>query len=133
MIPTEGYVNAAESTNSKALAYVVGLLAEDERRHHRQFTDLARSLKVEAELSGAEPVIPRLDFDRADRETVLGLTRELIANEKKDAAELKRLRKELGDVEHTTLWALVVETMQADTAKHLSILRFVEKHLIARR
>jgi hypothetical protein len=112
---------------------VIGLLVEDERRHHRHFIDLAQSLKVDAELGGAEPTVPNLDFRQADPEAVLDLTRELIASEERDAAELKRLRKDLRDVEDTTLWALLVDTMQLDTAKHLTILHFVERQVKARR
>lgn len=124
----DGYVTAAKQTDSKALAYLIGLLVEDERRHHRQFNDLARSLVTDARLGREDPAVPRLDFQRADREAVLELTRALIANERQDAEELKRLRKELRDVEDTTLWALLVETMRLDTEKHLAILEFVEKH-----
>ncbi len=128
-----GYVQAAERTDSKALAYVIGLLAEDERRHHRQFADLAASLKVQAELSSDDPVVPYLDFHHADTDVVLELTRRLIDNEERDAVELKRLRKELRDFEDTTLWSLLVETMQLDTAKHLTMLKFVEQHAKTRR
>ena len=85
----ESYVQAAEKTDSRAFAYVVALLVEDERRHHRQFIELASSLKSEAELSGVEPAIPRLDFDRGDQKAMLDLTRRLVANEEKDAAELE--------------------------------------------
>jgi rubrerythrin len=124
----DGYLAAAESSNSKAFAYVVGMLVDDERRHHRYFSDLAKSLKADAELGGEEPVVPHLDFHHADREALLELTRQLIANEETDAVELKRLRKEMRDLEDTTLWALLVDTMQLDTAKHLTLLRFVERH-----
>ena len=122
------YVHLAETTDSKALAYVIRLLLDDERRHHSQFAELAASLKSEAELRAADPVIPRLDFDRADRDVALEVTRRLLANEEADAVELKRLRKDLRDVEDTTLWALLVETMQRDTEKHMAVLRFVEDH-----
>ena len=128
----DGYLQAAARTESKALAYVIGLLVEDERRHHRQFSELAASLKAEAELRGEEPVVPRLDFRSADRDAILELTRGLLANEENDALELKRLRKDLRDVEDTTLWALLVDTMQIDTAKHIAILKFVERHAKAR-
>ncbi|MGE0306548.1 MAG: hypothetical protein AB7Q27_12380 [Acidimicrobiia bacterium] len=122
------YLTEASNTESKALAYLIGLLVDDERRHHRLFLDLAKSLKLDAELSGGDPAIPRLDFQHADRDVVLDVTRRLIANEEADAAELKRLRKDMRDLEDTTLWALLVDTMQLDTAKHLTILHFVEKH-----
>ena len=124
----EEYVQAAEQTGSKALAYVVDLLVDDERRHHRHFAELAASLKSEAELRFEDPVIPRLDFHRVDAEQVLEVTRRLVAEERADLAALKRLRRQLRDVEDTTLWALLVDVMQHDTAKHVAILEFVEQH-----
>jgi hypothetical protein len=122
------YVETAGGTQSKALAYLVGMLVADERRHHRQFADLASSLKSEAEFSATEPVVPRMDFDHEDRDALLEVTRRLLAHEETDAKELKRLRRELRDVEDTTLWGLLVDVMQRDTDKHIAILRFVELH-----
>jgi len=127
------YVDACSQTESKALAYVIGLLLDDERRHHRQFSELAATLKSEAELRPDDPVVPRLDMHRVDRDKVLSVTQRLLAMEKSDADDLKRLRRELRDVEDTTLWALLVENMQSDTAKHIAMLEFVERHTNARR
>jgi len=130
----EEYARLAEATESKALAYVVNLLLEDERRHHRLFTELAESLKHEADLVAEEPVVPRMDFHRADRAAVLDVTGRLLAREREDARELKQLRKELRDYEDTTLWSLLVELMQRDTDKHIAMLRFAQhstKHPIA--
>ena len=124
----EAYLDAAKDTDSKAFAYVVNLLADDERRHHRFFNEIAQSLRADVEMRGEEPEVPHLDLRRADRERVRGLTKELLDNEEHDAAELKRLRKEMKDFEDTTLWSLLVEVMQHDTAKHQAILKFVEKH-----
>ena len=122
------YVDTAEGTDSKAFEYVIKLLVEDELRHHRMFNELAASLKSEAELSAEDPVIPRLDFDRIERTELLRMTRDLLAHERDDAAELKRLRKELRDVEDTTLWGLLVDIMARDTEKHIAILKFVVDH-----
>ena len=122
------YVATAESTDSKALSFLIGMLVDDERRHHRSFEALASSLKSEAELSGAEPVVPRLDLHLVDRDELLDVTRRLLDHEKADAKELKRLAKELRDVQDTTLWGLLVEVMLRDTEKHIAILRFVESH-----
>lgn len=124
----EEYVATAAGTQSKALAYLVNLLVEDEHRHHRFFNDLASSLKSEAELSGVEPVIPRLDLRLVDSADLLATTRRLLDHERSDAAELKRLHKELRDLQDTTLWGLLVEVMQRDTEKHIAILRFVADH-----
>lgn len=122
------YVETAKGTESKAFEYLINLLVEDERRHHRMFNELASSLKSEAELSDTEPEIPRLDLDRIERTELLRMTNDLLAHERKDAAELKRLRKELRDLEDTTLWGLLVDIMARDTEKHIAILKFVVDH-----
>ena len=125
------YVQAAAATQSKALAYLVEILMEDERRHHRWFAELASSLEADASFSGTEPAVPRMDFHRADRIAVRGVTDRLLDHEKADEQELKRLQKELKDVSGTTLWGLLVELMQRDTDKHIAVLTFVRKHLTA--
>jgi hypothetical protein len=122
------YATAAEATDSKAFAYLVNLLIDDERRHHETFEALAESLKTEAELGGEQPEIPYLDLDRADRGFVRELSERLLEREKQDAEELKRLHKDLRDVKDTTLWDLLVSNMRRDTDKHIEILDFVLRH-----
>jgi len=122
------YATIAETTDSKALKYVIDLLLDDERRHHRFFDDLASSLKSEAEFSAEGPVVPRLDLDRVGRAELRQTTDRLLENERDDLEELQRLRKELHDVKDTTLWGLLVDIMLRDTEKHIAILRFVEQH-----
>ena len=121
----QDYVAAAEETDSKAFAYLVNLLLDDERRHHGTFAALASSLKTEAELGGEEPEIPYLDLDRADRAQVRELTERLLQREREDAEELKRLHRQLKDVRNTSLWDLLVSNMRRDTDKHIEILDFV--------
>jgi rubrerythrin len=125
------YAQAASATQSKALAYLVEILMEDERRHHRWFAELASSLEADASFSGAEPVVPRMDFHRSNRVAVRDVTNRLLEHEEADEKELQRLQKELRDVSGTTLWGLLVELMQRDTDKHIAVLKFVKKHLNA--
>jgi len=122
------YQQAASYSGSAAFRYLASLIVEDEIRHHRMFEDLAQALRTDAELRSESPRIPRLDQWGDDRERVVGLTEELIAEEERDAAELHRLAKELRDVKDTTMWALLVRLMEMDTEKHLEILKFVRKH-----
>ena len=124
----ETYVAAAEATDSKALAYVVKLLIDDERRHHMLFTELADSLKHDAEFHSGDPTIPRLDFNRVNGPAVRELTDQLIDREQADLQELKKLQKDIRDIKDTTLWSLLVELMQRDTDKHIAMLRFVQQH-----
>jgi rubrerythrin len=121
------YVLAAKETNSRALAYLVDLLIQDERRHHRIFIDMAASLKAEAELNEEGPVVPRVDFDRANASAVIDVTDRLLANEKDDLRELKRIKQMMGSVEGTTLWTLLIDIMERDTDKHIAILRFANR------
>jgi rubrerythrin len=123
------YAQAATATQSKALAYLVEILMEDERRHHRWFAELASSLETDASFSGAEPAVPWMDFHRADRVAVRNVTDRLLDHETADEHELNRLQQELLKVNGTALWALLVELMQRDTDKHIAVLTFVKKHL----
>jgi len=117
----EDYVDAARSTDSQALGYLVDLLIDDEKRHHRMFLDLAKSLRSEAELATDAPV-PRLDFDRHNASAVVEVAQRLLDNEHEDVRELKRLRKVLKDVEDTTVWGILVDPMIRDTQKHIAVL-----------
>ncbi len=122
------YAEVAERTDSKAFRYLVKLLIDDEIRHHRLFSELADSLETEALMGGGQPDIPYIDFERAERASVLQGAKDLLENEKRDLDELKRLQRELRDVKDTTLWGLMVELMQRDTEKHIAILKFVREH-----
>ncbi len=122
------YAEVAERTDSKAFRYLVKLLIDDENRHHRLFSELADSLETEALMGGGQPDIPYIDFERAERASVLQGAKDLLENEKRDLDELKRLQRELRDVKDTTLWGLMVELMQRDTEKHIAILNFVREH-----
>jgi rubrerythrin len=124
----EQYSTVAKETPSKAFQYLVNLLIEEEIRHHKIFSELAESLKDEALAGGRNAIIPTLDFDRANHDAVLDATQRLLANEQKDARDLKGLRRSLRDVKDTSLWSLLVELMERDTQKHIAILTFVRKH-----
>jgi rubrerythrin len=124
----EQYVSVAEQSESKAFRYLVNLLIEDERRHHRLFMEIADSIKTEALTGEEDAKVPGVDFYRADRTKTLESTMVLLKNEQDDEVELKRLKRLLKDVKDVTLWSLLVELMQLDTKKHIAILRFVRKH-----
>ncbi|HUZ09153.1 MAG TPA: hypothetical protein VMU76_03200 [Acidimicrobiales bacterium] len=124
----ETYSAIARETQSKAFGYLVNLLLEDEIRHHRMFTELAGSLKSEAELGGKAPSVPHMDLAQADSAAVLEATGHLIEQEEQDARELHKLQRELRDVKDTTLWSLLVDLMERDTEKHIALLKFVKKH-----
>jgi hypothetical protein len=124
----EEYAFAAEHTDSRALSYVMRILLDDEQRHHRWFQELASSVRISASMSGEDLPVPELDPGGFNDTAVQALVQRMVDNEKDDARELKRLRKQLRDFEDTTLWTLLVDLIELDTEKHLRILHFVQKH-----
>ena len=119
----EQYQSAAERTGSAALHYLVNLLLEDEESNHRMFGELARALRDEIELS-PNPTVPRLDFDRRNAAPVVGVAEKLLANERSDVRDLKRLRKLMRDVADTTPLGLLVELLIRATQNRTAVLKF---------
>ena len=116
---------AEDPAGAPAFRYLAGLVLADERRHHQLFNDLAESIRQLAELRLDDEPIPSLQGLKADRERIMAATERLLGVERADAKELKHLAKNLKVVRDTTLWVLLLELMQDDTAKHIKILRFI--------
>lgn len=119
------YESLAEATQDRAARYLVSLIMEDERRHHRLLVEMATAMAWET-LDPAAMGTPPLGW-ALDPELVAA-TRRLREYEERDRKELERLRKELKPFEETTLWALIVDLLLLDTQKHATILRFIERH-----
>jgi rubrerythrin len=122
------YQHVAETADSPAFTYLVGLIVDDEKRHHQLFRELASALRSDAELRSDPPAVPRLNGWGRDSRLVAELSEQMIDQERQDLKELSRLEHELKDVKETTLWHLLVKTMQADTNKHIEILDFIRRN-----
>lgn len=126
------YRRIAQTSSSPALRYLVTLICDDEVRHHEVFRQLADALKADVEAQSEDPEIPRLGH-WGDTTEVLEVTDRLLAEERTDRERLRKLAHELAEVYDTTLWGLLVELMEMDTAKHVKILEFVRSHVRGRR
>jgi rubrerythrin len=121
------YREVAAASSSKAFRYLSDLIIEDEIRHHRIFRDLAAALKNDVEIDPEETAIPNIGDWGHDAATVLRLTETLLANERNDAKELRRLVTHLKGLKQESLWQLLVKLMEMDTAKHIEILKFIKR------
>ena len=121
---------AEESTAGAAVQYLVRLILEDEKRHHRVFAEMANELKSFVWEVEVEPRVPAMS-PRPDP-ALLDETRRLLAFEKADAKELRRLRKALRHSLNSSLHPLLVDLMLHDTAKHIAILKHIRTHLTRR-
>jgi hypothetical protein len=122
------YEQYAESSASPAVRYLVDLIMDDERRHHRVLEELANAIAWGWSGNSPDSAVPDLPVGRGGDVELRRRTLALLAEENKDHAELKRLRKQLGAYADSTLWALLVDLMILDTEKHARILDFIAKH-----
>lgn len=120
------YEELAKSTSNKAVQYLVGLILDDERRHHRLLADVANAMAWDSLNSSDVSAAPNLP-PRVDR-LLLEHTRKLRRAEREDHRQLRELRRRLRPFADTTMWALIVDMMVLDTEKHMAILRFIERH-----
>jgi len=120
------YETLAAGSDNEMAAYVIGLILEDERRHHRLLAEVANaaawSNTSRAPEGATPPVLGGIDGE------LLAQTRRLLAAEQKDERALRRIRRKMKPFADTTLWALVIDMMILDTKKHATMLRFLEQH-----
>lgn len=121
------YARAAQEVEAPDLRFLVDLILEDERRHHRLFQEMAAALQGVREWRTTSPAVPGLSR-RPLPDEVRKLTERFLAAERDDRRQLRALGRRLRPVADTTLWALLVDLMLLDTEKHLRILGFIEEH-----
>lgn len=126
----ERYQRFAEEAASPAVRYLVKLIIDDERKHHRLLAEVANTVAWGWSANSPAEATPEL-FPHEDpaQGPLAQETKELLASEERDRTELRRLRKELRRYEDTTLWALIIELMMLDCEKHALMLRFISRHL----
>jgi rubrerythrin len=121
------YQRVAETSSADAsVRYLVRLILDDEVRHHRVFDEMANGLKSFVWEVDIEPRVP--DMSPRPDPALLEETHRLLAFEKEDARELRRLRKALKHSPRSSLHPLLVDLMLHDTKKHIAIL----EHIVSR-
>jgi hypothetical protein len=120
------YRKLAAEADNPGIRYLAGLVLEDEERHHRVLDEMTNSLRSEVDELDLRPSTPWLATG-TDPEWH-SLTGELLAFERQDAKDLRRLRKRLRRSPRSSLLPLVARMLALDTAKHIEILRFIRAH-----
>lgn len=123
------YQDYAENSPSELGRYLVRLICDDEARHHRVLIEMANAIAWQDASRSPDPAMPPLPVSAAGDAALRQATAALLAAERRDRRELRRLAGELRPFRDTTAWALVVDLMRADTEKHIRILRFLLDHV----
>ncbi len=119
------YERFAREAPSPVTRYLVNLIIEDERRHHQVLAEIAHTIAW-GTLANVRPALPRM-VEGAGDEDLIKETKEMLASEKQDRAELKRLRRRLRSYTGT-IWPFLIDLMLLDTDKHTRILRYILRH-----
>ena len=121
------YERVGTDSEAAFIRYLAGLILDDERRHHRLLTEMMNRLDSDAALRELPQSTPRVEKTRSPE--LRRLTKELLRSERRDARELRELKRDLKSRRDTTLFGLLVDLMELDTKKHLQILKFIRAHL----
>jgi hypothetical protein len=109
------------------VAYLLGLIMEDERRHHRLFEEWCNALRGIAQFRPVDPQVP--DLVKTERpDEVVATVRTFLDAERADMKDLDRMKKMVRDVRSATLWDVLLDVMELDTRKHIALLSFLERH-----
>lgn len=120
------YERFAERPESPVAQYLVRLILDEERRHHRILEELANTIAWEPVGDGAGPSLPIASTRSGYDGEFLAETRDLLRQELRDRKELLRLQRRLRSYGDVHFWGLLIELMRLDTEKHISILRFLK-------
>lgn len=123
----EAYEHLADTLDDPGICYLLRLILDDEHRHHRLWEEMAEAARTEFGSPDGTPPAPRADAARGT--DLLEQTRRFLDIEREDAERLRELRRKLKPVRDDTLWHLLVELMEHDTAKHVRILEYLERRL----
>lgn len=121
----DAYRDFGHGTDSATVRYLIDLIVEDERKHHRLLIELANTIRAEVTTQERGKRVPYLDVHRSDR-AILEATGRFLEIERKDRRQFKELVKE---VEHrgSDLDSFLVRLILDDTDRHIRILRFIER------
>ena len=122
------YRDLSERADAEYVGYLVGLILEDELRHHRLLSGLANALRERVEWKGGQASVPEVN-NVSNPVKLLVATDRLLEQEQDDAKDLKRLSDELRDLRGMSVWPIVLELMEHDNERHQAILRFLKRQL----
>ena len=120
---------AAASSTPEAVRYLISLVLEDEERHHRLLHEIVAAIENRLASGNNPDAVPDLTHEPPDR-ALEEVTDRFLAAERADAKQLKALRKELRPFRDTSMWPLLVELMEHDTAKHIRLLTYMRDHVV---
>jgi hypothetical protein len=114
----------ADSTNDPVVKLLLGMIVDDEKRHHSLLQMMINRLHEEVEFVASPSPLPTpgetTDFDP----TMVAAVRSLIRDEHEGARHLRHLARQDAGL-YAGLYALLLESVARDSEKHATILRYL--------
>jgi hypothetical protein len=124
------YERAAAEAPDAGLRFLMDLVVEDERRHER----LSHAMTVEMRQSllwlGGEPPLPAVAPEPQARQQLLRQTERFLQIERDGERQLDELHHQVKGL-YEGLFEVIVDTMLADTRKHVGILEYIKERIEA--
>jgi hypothetical protein len=121
------YERFVEKSESPVAKYLVGLIADEERRHHRMLEELANTIAWGHFGDRHSGTLPTGPAGSGPDPELQAETRALLRHERQDRRHLRRLGRRIRGYGDVPLWRILIGLMLLDTEKHISILRDIEK------
>ena len=119
------YGTLLRQSENPSVCYLLDLLLEDERRHHRILTEMINQFRSSEDAVDQQPHVPWMT-PKPDPE-VKAATRRLRRSEQGDLRHLRSLRRRLKFLRRNSLNGVLVDSLILDTRKHIGYLRAVER------
>jgi len=123
----DDYASFMERTTDPGIRFLIEQILADERRHHELFIALANDSLASSDSEA--PMIPVPHPTPAEAAELLEATSEFLAVERDDREQLRWLRREVSATGSESLWPVVLEVMETDTAKHIRLLQELHTRL----
>jgi rubrerythrin len=117
------YERFLEKAPDEHVRQLIGLVVDDERRHHCLLTEVVNLLTTNLGWIEATPEVPQLDYS-ADRAEFIATTKDLLDIERTDRRQFRRLRRRLASSQND-LSAVLMRLMELDTRKHIKVLEYL--------
>jgi nucleotide-binding universal stress UspA family protein/rubrerythrin len=129
----ESYRQLANTAEDPVVRLLLGMVLQDEERHHTLLTSIAASARDELHWTHSDEALPAgpARSTAAATQTIAAL-RPLIEHERHGADELRRLAEQQRHL-HDGLYSALLEVMALDSEKHARILGYALDRLVASR
>ena len=114
----------AERSTDPVLKMLIGLVMEDEQRHHSLLQSMVRRLQQEVEFVTSPTALPVAEAEPAVDSQLATTLRALIRDEHEGARHLRHIARQDPHL-YDGLYPLLLEAIARDSEKHATILRYL--------